>query len=245
MSFKEEVMKQNLIIPNDINRLSFPQAERVGNPSFSERFRTSRNDKLSKTYVAMYGMILIFCLIFPVPALAGAPLDTVKGYADMVLEVLRDPALKPEAAKKTKKEKLRAISEKMFDFTELSRRTLANNWKKLSPEQQKEFVELYTSLLEDAYSKKIMAYSDEKITFTKEVPLSEKTVEVQSTVLRKSAEIPIYYRVMLQDGGWRVYDVVVDGISLISNYRSQFKEILANKPPESLLETLRKKVGKA
>jgi phospholipid transport system substrate-binding protein len=203
----------------------------------------SFKEEVMKRYFA--GMILIVCLICPVPALAGLPLDTVKGYADKVLDVLRDPALKAESAKKTKKEKLRAISEKMFDFTELSRRTLANNWKKLSPEQQKEFVELYTSLLEDTYAKKILAYSDEKITFTKEVPLSEKTVEVQSTVLRKSEEIPIYYRVILRDGAWRVYDVVVEGVSLINNYRSQFKEILANKPPESLLEALRKKVGKA
>jgi phospholipid transport system substrate-binding protein len=203
----------------------------------------SVKEDVKKRY--LISMILIVCLICPVPALAGAPLDTVKGYADKVLDVLRDPALKAEAAKKSKKEKLRAISEKMFDFTELSRRTLAKNWNKLSPEQQKEFVELYTSLLEDAYAKKIMAYSDEKITFSKEVPLSEKTVEVQSTVLRKSAEIPIYYRVIMKDGSWRVYDVVVEGVSLISNYRSQFREILANKKPESLLETLRKKVGKA
>lgn len=195
--------------------------------------------------IYLVSVIFIVCLTCPVPALAGAPLDTVKGHAERVLEVLRDPSLKAEAAKKTKKEKLRAISEKMFDFTELSKRTLAQNWNKLSPEQQKEFVELYTSLLEDAYSKKIMAYSDEKITFTKEIPLSERTVEVQSTVLRQSAETPIYYRVILRDGAWRVYDVVVEGVSLISNYRSQFKEILANKPPESLLEALRKKVGKA
>jgi phospholipid transport system substrate-binding protein len=202
----------------------------------------SFKEEVMKKY--LISMILTVCLICPVPAFAGVPLETVKGYADKVLDVLRDPALKAEAAKKTKKEKLRAISEKMFDFTELSRRTLANNWKKLSPEQQKEFISLYTSLLEDTYANKIMTYGDEKITFTKEVPLSEKTVEVQSTVLRRSAEIPIYYRVILQDGAWRVYDVVVEGVSLISNYRSQFREILANKPPESLLESLRKKVGK-
>jgi phospholipid transport system substrate-binding protein len=188
---------------------------------------------------------LILCLIFPVSAFAGVPLETVKGYADKVLDVLRDPGLKPESAKKVKKDKLRAISEKMFDFTELSRRTLAQNWSKFNPEQQKEFIELYTSLLEDAYANKIIAYTDEKIVFSKEVMLTEKTVEVRSTVLRKNEEIPIYYRVILKDGSWRVYDVVVQGVSLINNYRSQFKEILVNKPPESLLETLRKKVGKA
>jgi phospholipid transport system substrate-binding protein len=190
-------------------------------------------------------MTFILCLVFPASAFAGIPLETVKVNVDKVLDVVRDPALKAEAAKKTKKNKLRAISREMFDFAELSRRTLANNWKRLSPDQQKEFISLYTSLLEDAYANKIMSYRDEKIIFTKEVPLSEKTVEVQSTVLRKSTRIPIYYRVIRQDGVWRVYDVVIEGVSLINNYRSQFREILANKPPEALLETLRKKVGKA
>ena len=190
-------------------------------------------------------MTFILCLIFPVSAFAGIPLETVKGHVDKVLDVLRDPSLKAESAKKVKKDKIRAISEKMFDFTELSKRTLAQNWSKFSPEQQKEFIELYTSLLEDAYANKIMAYTDEKIAFSKEVALTEKTVEVRSTVLRKNGDIPIYYRVIMKDGSWRVYDVVIEGVSLINNYRSQFREILANKPPESLLETLRKKVGKA
>jgi phospholipid transport system substrate-binding protein len=90
-----------------------------------------------------------------------------------------------------------------------------------------------------------MVYTDVKIVFGKEVALTEKTVEVQSTVLTKSGEVPMYYRVILKDGAWRVYDVIIEGISLINNYRSQFREILANRPPESLLETLRKKVGKA
>ena len=190
-------------------------------------------------------MTLILCLIFPLSAFAGVPLETVKGHVDKVLDVLRDPSLKAESAKKAKKDRIRTISEKMFDFTELSKRTLAQNWSKFNPGQQKEFVELYTSLLEDTYANKIMAYTDEKIVFGKEVALTEKTVEVQSSVLRKNGDIPLYYKVILKDGVWRVYDVVIEGVSLINNYRSQFREILSNKPPESLLETLRKKVGKA
>jgi phospholipid transport system substrate-binding protein len=192
----------------------------------------------------LVGMTLMLCLIFPVPVFAGAALDAVKGNVDRVLEILRDPSLKPESARNVKKDKIKAISEKMFDFTELSKRTLARNWDKFSPEQQNEFIALFESILEDAYSNKIMAYTDEKIIFSKEVPLTEKTVEVHSVVMRKNDEIPIYYRVILKDGAWRVYDVVIEGVSLINNYRSQFREILANKPPESLLETLRKKVGK-
>ena len=191
------------------------------------------------------GMTLILCLIFPVSSFSGQPTEAVKGNLDKVLDVLRDPSLKAESAKKAKKDKIRDISEEMFDFTELSKRSLGKNWSKFNPDQQKEFVGLYKSLLEDAYADKIMLYADVKIVFSKEVALTEKTVEVQSTVLRKSGEIPIYYRVVMKDGVWRVYDVVIEGISLINNYRSQFKEILVNKPPESLLETLRKKVGKA
>jgi len=193
----------------------------------------------------LFRMTLILCLIFPLPVFAGVPLETVEGHLDKVREVLRDPSLKAESAKKAKKDRLRAISEKMFDFTELSKRTLARNWSKFNPEQQKEFVELYTSFLGDAYVNKIMAYADEKIVFSKEVALTEKTVEVQSSVLRKNGDIPLYYRVILKDGVWRVYDIIIEGVSLINNYRSQFREILSNKTPESLLETLREKVGKA
>jgi phospholipid transport system substrate-binding protein len=190
-------------------------------------------------------MTLILCLIFPLSAFAGVPLETVKGHLDKVLDVLRDPSLKAESAKKAKKDRIRAISEKMFDFPELSKRTLARNWSKFNPEQQKEFVELFTSFLEDVYADKIMTYSDEKIVFSEEIALTEKTVEVRSKVLRKNGDIPLYYRVILKDGVWRVYDIVIEGVSLVNNYRSQFREILSNKPPESLLETLRKKVDKA
>jgi phospholipid transport system substrate-binding protein len=200
-------------------------------------------EKSMKDYLMR--MILILCLVFPVSAFAGAPLEAVKGNVDKVLDVLRDPSLKGESGRKARKDKIRVISEKMFDFTELSKRTLAQNWNRFDPKQQKEFVALYKSLLEDAYSNKIMSFTDEKIVFNKEVALTGKTVEVRSVVQRKNEEIPIYYRVILKDGVWKVYDVVIEGVSLINNYRSQFREILADKTPESLLETLRKKVGKA
>lgn len=187
--------------------------------------------------------LLIFCLIFPLSAHAGAPLDVVKERANQILTVLRDPALKGEAGKKAKKEKLSAMSQEMFDFTELSKRSLGQAWSKLNPEQQKEFTRLYKSILEDTYADKITSYTDEKLVFGKEITLTEKTVEVQTTVVTKTSNIPINYRLIEENGRWKVYDVVIEGVSLISNYRSQFREILATKTPEALLETLRKKVG--
>jgi phospholipid transport system substrate-binding protein len=190
-------------------------------------------------------LTLIIFLIVPLSVYAGAPLDSVKGNIDKVLDVLRDPALKGESGKKTKKQKIRSISDKMFDYSELSRRTLGQDWKKLNPAQQNEFTDLYKSLLEDAYADKIINYTDEKVAFSKENQLSEKTFEVQTTVLTKKADIPIYYRVIQKDGQWKVYDVVIEGVSLVNNYRNQFREILMNKSPEVLIDTLKKKVGKA
>lgn len=193
----------------------------------------------------LVGLILIVLLLVPLITYAGVPLDTVQANVNKVLEVLRDSSLKGESGKNMKKKKIRAISEKMFDFTELSKRTLAQYWNKFNPEQRKEFIELYRTLLEHAYVEKIVDYTDEKVVFHKETSLTEKTVEVHSTIITKSKEIPIHYRVIEKDGEWRVYDVVVEGISLVNNYRTQFREILTNKPPEALLDTLRKKVSKA
>jgi phospholipid transport system substrate-binding protein len=187
--------------------------------------------------------LLIF-LMLPFLAFAGVPLDTVKTNVNSVLEVLRDPKLKGEAGKKVKEQRIMAAAEKLFDFVELSKRTLGLNWNKFTPEQRREFVELYKTILKDAYVDKITAYTNEQVNFTKEVPLSENMVEVQSSVVTKSAETPIYYRVIKKDSEWKVFDVVIEGVSLISNYRTQFREILGNNPPATLLDTLRKKVGK-
>ena len=187
--------------------------------------------------------LLIF-LMLPFLTFAGVPLDTVKTNVNSVLEAMRDPKLKGETGKKVKEQRIVAAAEKLFDFVELSKRTLGLNWNKLIPEQRKEFVELYKTILKDAYVDKITAYTNEQVNFTKEVPISENMVEVQSSVVTKTAETPIFYRVIKKDSDWKVFDVVIEGVSLISNYRTQFREILGNNPPEKLLETLRNKVGK-
>ena len=190
------------------------------------------------------GFVLILLLMFPLSVYSGVPLETVKGQITRVLDILRDPALRGEAQRKIKDEKLSAISEEMFDFTELSKRSLGQSWNKMTPEQQKEFVKLYKSLLKKVYADKITSYTEEKIIFKRENTLSEKTVEIETAILTKTSEVDINYRVIEKGGYWKVYDVVIEGVSLISNYRAQFREILANQTPEALLETLRKRVGK-
>jgi phospholipid transport system substrate-binding protein len=190
------------------------------------------------------GILLILWLMLPLAANSAMPVDMLREHMNKILEVLRDPALKGESGRKVKKERIQTISQEMFDFTELSKRSLGQNWDKFNPDQQKEFIRLYKLLLEEAYSEKVTSYTDEKIVFKKDVSLSEKTVEVQTTIITKTLEVPIYYRLMEKNGNWKVYDVVIEGVSLVSNYRTQFREILASKTPEALLEILRNKVGK-
>jgi phospholipid transport system substrate-binding protein len=181
-------------------------------------------------------------VLFPFPGHAGVPLDAVQTNVNKVLEVLRDPALKAESAKEAKKQRLRPIYDAMFDQVELSRRTLTLNWNKLNIAQRQEFVQLFRQVLEKAYIDKILAYTNEKIVFDKETKLGENQSEVSTRVITASKEIPISYRMILKDGVWKVYDVIVENVSLVQNYRTQFNDILAKNSPEQLLEILRKKV---
>ncbi len=185
---------------------------------------------------------ILILFVFSIPVYAGAPMAAVEGNVKKVLDVLRDPKAQRPVAKEIKKEKLRVIYKGMFDEIEFSRRTLARNWTKLSPAQQKEFVVLFEQVLEKAYIDKILDYSNEKVDFYKENMVSDNQAEIQTKVVTSSKEIPIFYRVTLKDGQWRVYDVVVENVSLVQNYRTQFNDILASKTPEQLLEILRKKV---
>ncbi|MEQ8160370.1 MAG: ABC transporter substrate-binding protein [Smithellaceae bacterium] len=193
-----------------------------------------------KKWLAILSILMVFVLA--VPVYAGIPLNTAQSAVNRVLEVLRDPKLKSPAAKEIKKEKLRIIYKDMFDEIEFSRRTLARNWNKFTPAQRAEFVNLFEQVLEKTYMDKILAYSYEKVNFYKETMISENQAEIHSRVITSSKEVPINYRMIRKDGKWRVYDVVVENVSLIQNYRTQFNDILASNTPEQLLEILRKKV---
>jgi phospholipid transport system substrate-binding protein len=187
----------------------------------------------------LIGLGMLVLVLISAPVHAATPLETVRTEVNKVLDALRNKGLKEEA----KKETLRLVYKEMFDQVELARWSLGNNWNKLTEAQRQEFVELFQQVLEKAYADKILAYTDEKITFDREVTISKTRVEVQTRVVTKSKEIPINYRVVQEsDGTWKVYDVVVENVSLVMNYRSQFNDILSKNKPEQLLEILRKKV---
>ena len=192
----------------------------------------------------MIGIWMMVLCLASLTAYAGAPLDTVEANVNKVLKILGDPKLKAPAAKEIKKEKLRVIFTEMFDEIEFSKRTLGRNWNSLTAAQRVEFVNLFKQVLEKNYADKILDYTNEKVQFYKENILSDTQAEIQSKIITSSKEIPIYYRVMLKNGQWKVYDVIVENVSLVQNYRTQVTDILAKNPPEKLLEILRDKVSK-
>ena len=191
----------------------------------------------------LIGLNLLVLSMVPIQVQADSALDTVKSRVNQVLAVLRDPALKSESSKELKKKRLRLIFDKTFDYIELSRSTLSRNWDKLKPDQQKEFTELYKALLEKVYLDTILSYKDQEVVFGKERALGENRAEVETKLIWGSNETPINFRVISKSGEWWVYDFVIENISVVSNYRSQFGRILTKESPEDMLASLRKQVS--
>jgi phospholipid transport system substrate-binding protein len=198
---------------------------------------------MNKKYVRlMLGLVIL--LVIPIQAIAATPKETVEAGVNNLLKTLGDPSFKA----KPKDEQIAILGtqiETVFDFTELSRRTLGRSWKKMSPGQQTEFVELFKKLLQGVYADLLISYTDEKIIFGKERMLKKGRAEVESYLQTSDGrKIPLFYRLTDRSGSWRVYDVIIEGVRMVKNYRTQFREILANDSPEKLLEILRGKVSK-
>jgi len=188
------------------------------------------------------GFIILALFTLAIPAYAGAPLEVVKANLNKALEVLNDPKLKADSGKEIKTQKLRAIYREMVNEVEFSRRTLGRHWNQFTPAQRAEFVDLFEQVLEKAYVDQIFTYTDERIEYTRENMLTDTMAEVQTKIITSSKEIPVFYRLSKRDGQWRVYDVVVENVSMVQNYRTQFNDILAKNKPEHLLDVLRKRV---
>ena len=187
--------------------------------------------------------LLIIFFMIPVPqADAGAALDTIQKQVNRLLGILRDPSFRALPTEKEKTDRIWPLVDEIFDYTALSQLALSRNWKKLNKEQHKEFTALFSKVLGNIYMGRLLKYTDEKVVFGKEKMLSEEKAEVETNIITASVEIPINYRLRLKKGEWQVYDVVIEGISMVKNYRSQFQQILSKKTPEELIEMLRKKV---
>ena len=195
-----------------------------------------------KLPAALIALLLFFPAWLDTGAAAGGvPTDQIKATVDNALIVLRDPRFKSAAKNKERRAQLKQILFARFDFTEMARRALGPHWRRRTPQQQEEFVRLFTDLLERAYTDTIESYTDEKIIYVGEKQDGEYA-EVNSKILTsKGQEYTIDYKTRTVGAEWKVYDVIVENISMVNNFRSQFNRVINNASYEELVRRLKDK----
>ena len=181
--------------------------------------------------------------VIPGTARAGAATEAMKGTIEEVLRILADKDLKQPAKANERRQLLEKVVGERFDYQEMSRRSLGAPWGNMSDKEKQEFVSLFQTLLVNTYADKVEAYSGEGVQYVNE-RTEKEYAEVRTKVLTGKTEIPLDYRLLNKGSAWRVYDVVVDGVSLVNNYRGQFSKILRNGSYAELIEQLRKKSDK-
>jgi phospholipid transport system substrate-binding protein len=193
-----------------------------------------------RSHVSLVGAVVLALIVsFTVPARAGAPTDSLKQSVDQVVKILADPALreKPEA----RHDQVRKVAESIFDYPDTARRSLGQHWNGRTPEQQQEFVKLFADILDRAYVSKIDLYQGERVQYTGEtIDGNEATVKTMIAA-KQGSDIPVDYRMHMKNGRWVVYDVIIEGVSLVSNYRTQFNKVIQTESYDALVQRLRAK----
>ena len=180
----------------------------------------------------------------PAAAEAGDPLNTVKGPVEEVLKILKDPQYAAGQNREAQQEKIRAVAVSIFDFVEIAKRALARSWNDFSPDERRLFSDRFQELLMNTYTRKIQGtYTDEEIVFRDQRMVSDSKATVQSVIIREGVETPVNYSVLNRNGEWRIYDIQIEGVSLVGNYRTQFRKILAKETPAQLIARIEKKIA--
>ena len=180
-------------------------------------------------------------LVSPAPAPAGGPATAaVKQTVDEVIRILSDEKMKKPDRLQERRKLLEKVVGDRFSYEEMSKRTLAAHWQKLNEKERSEFVDLFRKLLTNSYADKVEGYSGEQIQYLNERNEGDYA-EVRTKATSGKTEIPLDYRLLNKSGDWRVYDVVVDGVSLVNNYRGQFAKIIRTSGYDDLVKQLREK----
>jgi len=189
----------------------------------------------------VFAAALLALLAAEHPAWAGPPTEQLRAQIDRVLKVLEDPELKKEPRALDRRAAVRKIANDIFDFSETAQRSLARHWAPRTPAERAEFVQLFADLLERSYISKIEVYGGEKIQFIGEsIDGDRATVRTRITT-REGSDIPIDYRMLPRGSRWLVYDVVIEGVSLVANYRAQFNKIITTSSYKELVKKMRTK----
>lgn len=195
---------------------------------------------------ASLGMALLLCLcgfFYADSALANSPAQaraTLQGAVSDIIETIKNPAYANPATRPPLRQQIERDVNNIFDFDEFSSRTVGPRWKTFSPEEKQNFSKAFANLLFNTYLNKITGYDGEQVLYTGEAASPDgRLVEVRTALsLKDGRKIPVSYRMLFKDGKWRVYDVIIENISLVKNYRTQFQDILNSASPQQLIDRI-------
>ena len=173
------------------------------------------------------------------PVAAGPPTDQLRGQIDQVLKVLDDPSLKKDEP--ARRAAVRKIADEIFDFSETAKRSLARHWQSRSQAERDEFTKLFADLLERSYISKIELYGGEKIAYVSDVIEGDQAVVRTHIITKSGTQVPVDYRMLKKGERWLVYDVVIEGVSLVANYRTQFNKIIQTSSYNELVKKMKAK----
>ena len=186
-----------------------------------------------------------FLLVGIVPAFAaeGGPVEELRSRVDRAVQVLNDPAVKGQSGLSERRTRIRKIADEIFAFDEMSKRALGVHWQQLPAAERERFVRLFSDLLDRAYFEKIDSYNGEKVTYLPAKVEGDQATIPTRVVTPKGTDIPVEYRMLRSNGRWLVYDVIIEGVSLVSNYRAQFDRIIRTASVSELLRRMESQVA--
>ena len=175
---------------------------------------------------------------------AQGPMDELQKSVDEVLKILQSEELQGPDKKEERHQRVLNVVENMFDFRKMARSSLGQSWNDLTPDEQDRFVELFTSLVEQRYIGKIDSYENQKIAYNKQLVKGDRAM-IYTDIIDKDLEIPIIYRLQKQNGKWLIYDLKIENVSLISNYRREFDSIMVKEQFEGLVAKITEQLEKS
>lgn len=188
--------------------------------------------------------LMMMIVLGSAPVRAEGPMNSLRKPIEDITKILQSSKPQTVDEKQAQRDQIFVITRQIFDFVEMGKRSLARNWKNFTPEQRKNFSDVFADHLNNTYMDKVQSeYQDETVEFLSEEKVSDDKALVKSIIKRRTVNVPVDYSVLLSNNVWRVYDVNIEGVSLIKNYRTQFDEILAKETPDQLIDRLRKKTA--
>jgi phospholipid transport system substrate-binding protein len=179
------------------------------------------------------------------PAAAVTPTETLKNYSDVVLKILDDPALKNPDRKQDRRAAVRKVAEEVFDLSETAKRALGPHWNQRTPAEREEFIQLFAELLEGTYIARIDEYGGERVRYTSEKIDGDNAVVQARITTKRGSEAPVEARMIRRNDKWYIYDVLIENVSLIANYRAQFDKIIRTSSYGELVKRLKERKAPA